>query len=180
MKIAVVGKMRSGKDTLAKFFIDNDDAVKIAFGDEIKALSKHFFPEEVAKGKPRWIYQKVGQDFRAIDPNVWIKQLDTRINQLEFHGLYNIVVSDVRQQNEYDYLKEKGFTVIKVEAADEIRKERIIKAGDTFKPEDFYHETETATDDIPCDYLVTNNVDVFSFYDQIQFIYNELKGEGKS
>jgi dephospho-CoA kinase len=180
MKIAVLGKMRSGKDTLAKYFIDNDFATQLAFGDEIKSIARKYFPEEVAKGKPRWIYQKVGQDFRAIDPDVWVKKLERKVFGLEYLGQTSIVITDVRQMNEYEFLKKQGFTVIKVEAEDELRKERILRSGDIFEPEDFYHETETAVDYIPFDYLVTNNADLLSFYDQIEFIFNELQGEGKS
>lgn len=177
MKIAVVGKMRSGKDTLAKFFIDNDNSNQIAFGDEIKKVAKTYFPEIVAKGKPRKLYQDIGQQFRAIDPHVWVKALDRTINNLQAVGETNFVISDVRQMNEYEYLKANGFTVIKVECADELRKERIIQSGDIFEPNDFYHETETTVDIIPFDYLVTNNTTLLDFYDQIQDIYNELRGE---
>lgn len=179
MKIAVVGKQRSGKDTLAKYFIDNDRAMKLAFGDAIKLVSRMYFPEIVAKGKPRFLYQFIGQKFREVDPKVWVKSLDKTLTFLESEGFESFVVTDVRQQNEYDYLKSKGFTVIKVEAEDELRRERIIKSGDQFNPEDFYHETEIAVDSIPCDYLLTNNTTIEDFYEQIKFVYEELEGERK-
>jgi dephospho-CoA kinase len=177
MKIAITGKMRSGKDTLAKYFIDNDESNQIAFGDGIKRVARNYFPDIVAKGKPRKLYQDIGQQFRQIDPDVWVKDLDrTMVNLMEL-GETNFVVTDVRQMNEYLYLKKQGFTVIKVETEDEIRKERIKAKGDTFNVEDFYHETEVAVDSIPYDYLVTNNTKLMDFYDQIYFVFNELKGE---
>ncbi|PFB17040.1 hypothetical protein CN399_08775 [Bacillus cereus] len=175
MKIALVGKMRSGKDTVAKFFIDNEDANQIAFGDEIKKIARRYFPEIVAKGKPRKLYQVLGQEMRKIDPDVWVKALDRTLTNLMGYGETSFVISDVRQLNEYHYLKEMGFTVIKVEADDELRKERIYQSGDLFEPEHFYHETETTVDDIPCDYLVTNNTTLADLYDQIIYIHNELK-----
>ena len=175
MKIALVGKMRSGKDTVAKFFIDNEDANQIAFGDEIKKIARRYFPEIVAKGKPRKLYQVIGQEMRKIDPDVWVKALDRTLTNLMGYGETNFVISDVRQMNEYHYLKEMGFTVIKVEADDELRKERIYQSGDLFEPEQFYHETETTVEDIPCDYLVTNNTTLADLYDQIFYINNELK-----
>jgi dephospho-CoA kinase len=177
MKIAVVGKMRSGKDTLARFFEENDDAYKMAFGDGIKRVCALLFPVQVAQGKPRELYQEVGQYFRTIDPLVWIKYLD---NNMEIHKLYgqeNFVISDVRQMNEYEYLKAEGFTIIKVEAEDEIRKKRIIASGDQFEEKHFYHETELTVDTLPYDYLVTNNDTYDSFLDQIKYVYNDLKGE---
>ena len=177
MKIAIVGKMRSGKDTLANFFITNNDANQIAFGDGIKKVAKMYFPEIVANGKPRKLYQDIGQQFRAIDPDVWVKDLNRVLTNSMDMGETEFVVSDVRQMNEYLYLKKMGFTVIKVEAHDEIRIERIKRSGDIFLPEDFYHETETSVDSISWDYLIENNTSLLDFYDQITYVYDELKGE---
>lgn len=177
MKVAITGKMRSGKDTLAKFFIDNIDANQLAFGDGIKKVAKAYFPEIVVEGKPRKLYQDIGQQFRQIDADVWVKDLNRVLTNLTDIGETEFVVSDVRQMNEYLYLKKMGFTVIKVEAHDEIRKERIQRSGDIYLPEDFYHETEVAVDSIPCDYLLENNTTLLDFYDQIHYVYNELKGE---
>lgn len=177
MKIAVTGKMRSGKDTLAKYFIDNDNSNQIAFADGIKRVARNYFPQIVAKGKPRKLYQDIGQQFRQIDPDVWVKDLDRTLVNLMDLGETNFVISDVRQMNEYTYLKQMGFTVIKVDSHDEIRKERIIKSGDVFKVEDFYHETEKAVEQIPYDYLVSNNTTILDFFDQIYYVYDELKGE---
>jgi len=184
MKIAVVGKMRSGKDTLGKYVFYNDHEGwqnHLAFGDEIKQVARVYFPDIVAKGKPRKLYQTIGQEFRKHDPDVWVKALDRNMQHLiKREGASNFIITDVRQLNEYEYLKEKGFTVIKVEANDEIRKERIMLSGDVFEAEDFYHETETTVDLIPYDYLITNNDTLESFMEQIYFIHEELKGEAKN
>ena len=117
---------------------------------------------------------------REIDPDIWVKALDRNMQYLINKGESNFIVTDVRQMNEYEYLKSKGFTVIKVEANDELRRERIIQAGDVFEPENFYHETETTVDEIPADYIVTNNTTIRDFYAQIRFIHEELKGEKKN
>lgn len=176
MKIAVVGKMRSGKDTLAEYFLENDYAVKLAFGDEIKRVANFYFPEIVRQGKPRKLYQMIGQTFREFNPNIWIKFLDTKLGRLKDFGLdHRVVVSDVRQMNEYEYLKSQGFTVIKVWANDEIRRERIIKSGDVVNEEDFNHETETITDTIPCDYCVVNNGTLEEFMENIKIIHADIE-----
>ena len=180
MKIAVVGKMRSGKDTLGRYFIDNEGCFKMAFGDAIKKIAHEYFPELVEQGKPRKLYQKIGQEFRKFDPEVWVKALARDKAFLESAGIENYIITDVRQINEYEYLKKEGFTVIKVEAIDETRKERIMLSGDVFEAEDFYHETETTVDLIPYDYLITNNDTLESFMEQVNFVYEELKGEAKN
>lgn len=177
MKIAVTGKMRSGKDTLANFFIEELHYKQLAFADGIKKIGDEFFPEIMKEGKPRKMFQVVGQSLREIDPDVWVKYLDRHLTMLQEYGIENFIIADVRQLNEYNYLKEQGFTVIKVEAEDEIRQERIIQAGDVFTPENFYHETEMAVDDIPADYILSNNTTLEDFYNQILFVYKELKGE---
>jgi dephospho-CoA kinase len=174
MKIAVVGKMRSGKDTLARFFMVEDGAVKMAFADGIKEISEKYFPELVAQGKPRELYQKVGQYFRSIDPDVWVKYMNRRIALHEAYDEENFVISDVRQMNEYESLKVQGFTVVKVVSYDEIRRARIEVRGDTFNEADFNHETELAVDAIPYDYLVPNNGTYDEFMENIQDLYKVL------
>lgn len=69
----------------------------------------------------------------------------------------DFVVTDLQQPNEYQYLKEDGFTIVKVEADSEVHLERMRKEKDTFRMEDLHHETESQIDSMPCDYLVTNN-----------------------
>jgi dephospho-CoA kinase len=177
MKVAVTGRMRTGKDTVADFFIKKDRSQSLYFGEGIKQVIQTYFPDKLKEGKPRKIYQSVGQHFRTIDPDVWIKFLDKRYRKLLKYGAENFVVTDLRQPNEYSYLKDNGFIVIKVEADDELRKERIMKSGDVFDEEDFYHETELAVDSLPCDYVVTNNDTLEALIQQLEFIYEESKGE---
>lgn len=177
MKIAVTGKMRSGKDTLANFFIKELHYKQLAFADGIKQIGNEFFPEIMGKGKPRKMFQVIGQSLREVDPDVWVNHLDRQLKMLQEYGVEAFIITDVRQLNEYNYVKEQGFTVIKVEAEDEIRQERIIQAGDIFSPENFYHETELAVDEIPADYILSNNTTLEDFYTQILFVYKELKGE---
>jgi dephospho-CoA kinase len=186
LKIALTGKMRSGKDTVAKYLQEKHGFVSFAFGDGIKRIIQEYFPHEYAKGKPRKLLQAIGQFFREYYPDVWVDYLHRDIlnylDVLEFTiGLHeselpNIVITDVRQMNEYEYAKREGYTVIKVEADDELRLERIKNSGDNYSMEDFYHETEKMVDLIPCDYLITNNTTLEDLYEQIEFVVAELKG----
>ncbi|WP_353856741.1 AAA family ATPase [Bacillus sp. Bos-x628] len=175
MKIAVAGKMRSGKDTLAKYFIENANTIQLAFGDEIKEIVSICFPNEVAKGKPRKLYQQVGQFFREIYPNVWVDILEDKLDSISFYGHQDFIVTDVRQANEYRLLKSRGFTFIKVEADDEVRRKRIAKAGDVVSEEDFHHETETAVDSLPFDYLIENNGTLEDFMAAIKSVHEEME-----
>lgn len=179
MKIAITGKMRSGKDTLAKIIIaENTSVIPLAFGDGIKHVANVYFPEIVAKGKPRKLYQFIGQMFREMDKDIWVKDLK---NQMTYYihedGFSSFVVTDVRQMNEYEFLKENGFVVIKVEADDELRRERILNSGDVLSELEFTHDTETAVDSIPYDYLLTNNTTLEDFMTQIDFVLAEILGD---
>jgi dephospho-CoA kinase len=175
--IAVAGRIRSGKDTVGKYLIDNYSYFKLAFGDGIKETASILFPEAVKKGKPRRLYQVLGQKMREIDPDVWVKYLDRRMTLCKRFGIEKFIVTDLRQFNEYDYLKEKGFVIVKVEADEEIRRQRMIEAGDDFTEEDLNHETELSVDALPYDYLITNNGTLEELYEQIEFIIDDIKGE---
>lgn len=172
LKIALVGKMRSGKDTVADYLAFKYNFKVYAFADGIKELCKQLFPHLVEGRKNRSIYQDVGQFMRSIDPHVWINQTMKRISR--FSPLRNIVISDVRQQNEYDVLKSKGYIIIKIHADDEIRWERIRSAGDDCTEEQFNHETERAVDTIPHDFLITNNETLDELYKQIKDVLDGI------
>lgn len=177
MKVALVGKMRSGKDTVGRYFVDNEECVQVAFGDGIKQVARVYFPHIVAKGKPRRLYQRIGQVFREFDPYVWVNVLDRTVTNHMEDGEQHFVVTDVRQMNEYIYLKANGYTIIKVETAEELRLERIKASGDEYTEEDLNHETELAVDGIPYDYLIDNNTTIEDLYQQIRFVIKEIKEE---
>ncbi|MDT3698601.1 MAG: hypothetical protein RO469_04165 [Thermincola sp.] len=111
VKLALTGKMRSGKDTIAEYLIRQYNFKRFAFGDGIRKVCSEMFPEIVAQGKPRWLYQGIGQDLRKYDPDVWVKWL---FREMERNPYPWIVVTDLRQPNENDALVEAGFIIIKV------------------------------------------------------------------
>lgn len=60
MKIALFGKMRSGKDTVADMLIDEYNFTSYSFSKGIKEIVDTYFPETKEMGKPREHYQQVG------------------------------------------------------------------------------------------------------------------------
>lgn len=153
-KLAVVGKMRSGKDTVASMLLDQGFQT-IAFADGITEIIKMYFPEALTGAKPRTHYQHIGQQLRQLNPNVWVNYLDRRIN--EFTTVNKIIITDCRQTNEAEYLKKNGFMIIKVEADEELRIERMKQAGEIVTPEQLHHDTEKQVDLIVPDYVIDNN-----------------------
>ncbi|GAK00870.1 AAA family ATPase [Geomicrobium sp. JCM 19055] len=178
MRIAVTGKMRSGKDTFANYFIERE-FYNLAFADGITDVIAQYFPEAWQEGKPREHYQVIGQAFRQLNPTIWVEHLDDLLGQWFMLDGVNVpvIVTDLRQPNEYEYLKANGFTVVKVETSEELRIERIKKSGDAHKLEYLHHETEKHIDDMDYDYLVTNDTSLVDLLEQAEFLYAELVGE---
>ena len=60
MRIALTGKMRSGKDTVADYLVEYHNFHRFAFADGIRKVCALAFPTATVHGKPRKLYQGVG------------------------------------------------------------------------------------------------------------------------
>lgn len=160
MKVVLFGKMRSGKDTVGEMLINDYGFQRFAFGDGIGEIITKYFPTAFDEGKPRHHYQFIGQQLRQLDKDVWIKYLLNTVEEAENKtdsDEFHVVVCDGRQENEAERMRENGYVVIKVEADEDIRLARIKASGDTFNPEQLYHETELQVDKINADFTIKNN-----------------------
>ena len=176
IKIALTGAMRSGKDTVAELLEQdllnlntNIKFEQVAFGDMLKYFAHDIFLESWTGNKPRKLYQEFGQGIREISKkvygheNVWVNLLaefiDSKQNEDEEDNkdIRCIVITDLRQPNEYEWCKENGYTIIKVVTDDSTRLERIKEVNDNFNPEDLTHETETYIDSFNEDYYIDNS-----------------------
>lgn len=142
VKIAISGKAKSGKNTLASFLIDelskSEDLSMTsiqAFADPIKRIVIEMFPEADRNclfgpselrsniihcdykddlGNPltyRQALLDIGARGRKYNPNCWIKRFDATMNE---EAATNIIASDLRFINEYEYLKRNGFYTIRI------------------------------------------------------------------
>lgn len=189
INIALTGKMRSGKDTVARkifeLFDAHDVAVKhYAFGDALKEYSKALYPEEFKQeNKPRELLQWFGQTLRSRNPNIWINHLAEEINK--FNGYYGTVyyggsliniITDLRQPNEFEFCKENNFYIIKVDCDDVIRFKRMQELNDNFNKEDINHETEKHIDSFKEDYIITTtHINEEELSERITSIINQIK-----
>lgn len=165
INIALTGKMRSGKDTVARNLIrlmsEEYKVQTFAFGDSLKVYAKELFPDEFVNGrKPRDLFQWFGQTLRSRNEDVWINQLAKELNKYNttYEALNKKVVNiitDLRQPNEYQFCKENGFYIIKVECDDAIRIKRMDGLNDNFDIKDLTHETERYIDTFDYDYLIS-------------------------
>lgn len=183
MKIALVGKMRSGKNTVGDYLVSNYGFNEFAFGTGIGEVIKTYFPEELKKGKPRHFYQHIGQSMRELDKDVWVKYLLNSINEFQysytrnFDKEANIVITDSRQYNEVAALRREGYLIVKVVADEEKRINRIIDSGDNFDINMLFHDTELQVDTVVADIEIHNNGTLEELYkasDWLVEYYNNI------
>jgi len=174
-RIGLVGKMRAGKDTVAEYlWLDRGFDYPIAFGDALKRIAHEIFPDVPKEPKPRELYQFMNV-MRDYDEDVWVKQLDrTYKAAINFRDVTGVVVTDARQENEVRWLKDNGFTLIKVDAPIELRKERAKTDGDDFNEEHFEHKTEQFVDEVEADFTVVNDGDLSDLHRKIDEILTKI------
>jgi dephospho-CoA kinase len=180
VKIALTGKLRSGKDTVANHLYIRHSFDRVAFGDALKKNAHATFPWIYEWNKPRALYQQFGQLMREIEPDVWIKHAERAVKGIVDYKVgtsaekIGIVITDVRQDNEVAWCRASGFTLIRVTAPDEDRIARAINAGDDFNVHDLTHETEQAIDGFVVDYEILNDGSVDELKAQVDAILEEI------
>lgn len=185
VKLALCGGMRAGKDEVAAYLCSVYGFQRFAFGDGIRQLCRDYLPELMEAGKPRALLQGIGQDLRKYDPDVWVKWLLVEIEaaryelQLETGTIaeddLNVVVSDLRQPNEYARLRAEGYRILRVNASDEIRRQRMRDAGDIVSEDSIMHETESHYAGFAVDLDIWNNGNREELYAQIDSYLRSLK-----
>jgi dephospho-CoA kinase len=181
VKIALTGKMRAGKDEAANHLYIRHGFDKVAFGNAMKRCAHEAFPWVSEFSKPRSLYQNYAQAMRQIDPDVWIKHAERAVKgAIDFNvntgaEKVGVVISDLRQPNEYEWARANGFTIIRVTAPDEDRLFRAKLAGDSFTEADLEHETESHIDGFTVDYEIHNDGSVDELKAQVDAILEAIK-----
>lgn len=151
--VVIVGKMRSGKDTLAKMMVDKYGYSEFKLSTGITEIIEKLNLQREGK-KNRHAYQHIGQRIRDLDEDVWCNYTDRLIKE---SGKSQIVISDVRQENELEFFREQGYAVIKIVSDEVNRVQRVSESGDEVDWHDFNHETELSVDKLEYDLLIINN-----------------------
>ncbi|WP_240459072.1 hypothetical protein [Bacillus paranthracis] len=161
--IALIGRTRSGKDSVAEILTEWGFPVKrIAFGDSMKEMF-HLENPDVQKFPKRIdLYQKYGQSMRKIDPDIFVRPTMSKLwFEQELDKSHerdtSYIVTDVRQPNEFKAVKDAGFVIVKVHASEEVRVARMKANGETVSQEILNAETESYIDTYEYDHLLVNN-----------------------
>lgn len=180
-KLALCGNLRAGKDEVANHLYIRYSFDRLAFGDALKRIAHEAFPWVSEHPKPRALYQNVGQLMREVEPDIWIRHAERRVGGIIDHrSSYDyvkhigIVLTDVRQPNEYDWCRANGFTVIRVNAPQELRVERANSVGDAFELNHLTHETESHIEGFDADFEVVNDGTVAELQAQVDKIMGAI------
>ncbi|MFD5647879.1 hypothetical protein ACFWIP_40510, partial [Streptomyces anulatus] len=133
--IALVGKARSGKDTVAKRLIQRFAYTRVAFADPLRMMALDVNPyigpaavdrrlrdvvEDIGWDRAkeecpeiRRILQNIGQTVRDLDPKFWLRQ---GLDKIEVADRWNlpVVVTDVRYRNEVRALVNRDFLTVRI------------------------------------------------------------------
>ena len=183
--IGISGIKKSGKDTSANFLIERYGLVKKSFAEPLKKACKELFylsdtqlygsqeekeaPDEIWFGcSARKILQFVGTDLLRDQLNKIMPELGEDIfvynfklwyeNELKNKNTPHIIISDVRFQNEVDYIKKLGGIIIRINRPE-------VESNDM-------HPSEIQIKNlIGVDYDVDNSNTLNMLYQEINHIY---------
>ena len=172
MKIAIAGKMGSGKSYLADIIVEKFHYQKAAFAGRVKELASELFGME---NKDRDLLINFATKMREIDASVWIRSM------LRFSDHFtDVVVDDLRLQNEYETLKSQDWIIVKMEVSEDVREERLrkkyVETFDSHK-EHFDSITENDVVNLPDDkfnMVIRNDKDIQLFINMIATLNNKI------
>lgn len=171
--VALIGKARSGKDTVAQRLVSNWAFTRVAFADPLKGMALRLNPlipthygnggmihvrltplikdvgweyAKVRYPEVRRVLQHAGQSVRDLDSDFWANLAADKVDVADTWDL-PVVVTDCRYPNEAEALKARGFMLVEVQ--------RPGNAGT------LAHESETALEGFPADRVVINDGSLF-------------------
>lgn len=153
-KVAFCGSMGSGKTYASNQLQLKTNAKIMSLARPIKNLVSRMNLNDPGRGE----HIMVGMVGREINKNIWVEKLLTRIEG-------DVIVDDVRFENEAKLLKENGFTIIYLNVPWHVRFKRVLKRSENLKDhiQYFAHESETSCESIDkrlFDYICTTEAQV--------------------
>lgn len=174
--IGICGKARSGKDTIANHLWAEHAFTRIAFADPLKRGAQEMFGlsdaqllddslKEVMIAhwglSPRQIFQQLGTEAirNTFGPDHWIKRWLLSYNFLKHTD--DVVVPDVRFDNEAAAIREQGGVIIQV------------RRGNGLAGAEGQHASEAGLS-LPADFVIDNNSTIDALCAEIEMIVGSL------
>jgi len=144
-RVAFTGGMCCGKTYAANLLVNSLGYAKIGFADKLKEILKDLYGVTTKNGSGRELLQQFSADCKRWDPDVWIKHLLLKVQQLETadYSLAGIVVDDLRYLKEAEALKNNGFYIIRVDTPPEVQQLRVARLYPQTSTEALQHDSET-------------------------------------
>lgn len=123
LRLAISGKMRSGKDSAAARLVERYGFTRYAFADRLKEVARELFGMPDAT-KSRHLLVELGRKMCEVDKLVWVNHVLGRMPLRQ-----DVVVSDLRFRYEYHALKAFDFVMARVNIGEWERQRRVEKHG---------------------------------------------------
>lgn len=134
--IGLAGPARSGKSTAADHLVRNHLLEHYAFADPLRSGLMEIFnldpddfegerkeqPLDWLGRSPRELMQSMGTEWarQLVHPDVWVKIAEQNLNYLQnsLSSVVGFVVSDVRFENEAEFIRQRGGTILHISRPD--------------------------------------------------------------
>ena len=137
MKIAITGKMCSGKSFMANMIMQLDNSYNIySYGQKIKDIAVDLFN---MKNKNRSLIISIADDMKKKDPDVWANYI---MKQIQYKN--NIIIDDLRFQNELDLLSNEWIIIrLNISNIEHLSEKNELTFGGKYRIVDIDTEKET-------------------------------------
>ncbi len=121
VRIAISGKMRSGKDSAARRLVERHGFQRYAFADRLKELASELFGTKPGQ-KNRTLLVQLGRRLVEIDKLVWVRYV---FNKIPLGA--DVVIPDLRFGYELQELKRLGFRLVRIDIARDRQVQRVLQ-----------------------------------------------------
>lgn len=178
--LGLMGKIGSGKDTVADFLVNDKEFTVVGFGDATREVAEERGIEMTRENLLE--IQKEHVEKHGID--FWAKKVAEIIKE---RGLKKAIVNGVRRPTDATTLKKEfgdDFHLILVETDSKIRYERMVRRGRVGDPEEYeaFEKQEKAEIEAfgldetfeMAEITITNNTTLEDLYEKTEEIISEL------
>lgn len=146
-RFALLGKSGSGKSEVATLLCEQYDLSAIKTGSVCREIALLLFGNQDKRST-----QLLDDALTTIDPSIFLKAALRREG-----GQEGFVIDSLRFQSDLRLAQELGCTIVRVNASDTIRVQRLEQRGQAFDPTtDGLHRSETELDAVPVDVVIEN------------------------
>lgn len=146
LRLAVSGKMRSGKDTLVARLVERYGFTRYAFADRLKEVACELFDMK-SGAKNRHLLVELGRKMCEVDRLVWVNSVLSKMPLRQ-----DVAISDMRFKYEYHALKVFDFVMVRVDCDQDARLSRVTMYGSKVDLALANDPSETDLDEVTFDY----------------------------